>query len=295
MKTHPFRFSALAVPAPALCRVAAFAVASALFAPAATPEPAAPLPASPGAVVAMPGGRATHGPRPRPARRALPPEAFTPPSNFVALVNIARPGGDAVDPVWLEKLATSMQRSLQTGFHAVRLERPTHEDPLPALRDLAFQILKKDFSEENFPGGAKLVVLFDDAPGLPPILASPYEGWCVMDAGWVKRGGGDESLQAERMGKRAWQALGAMCGASYRPEREAVMRFCPVPEALDECLSHNFHPLNANAFSFVAHAVGLSPVRIKPRAELEALGILAPRVKKEPGAEATAAEPAAAE
>ena len=84
------------------------------------------------------------------------------------------------------------------------------------------------------------------------------------------------------MGKRVYQALGACCGAAYHPEREAVMRYSPTPESLDECLSHNFHPLNSNAFSIVAHSIGLDPVRLRPRKELVEMGLLKPRPAAEP-------------
>ena len=102
-----------------------------------------------------------------------------------------------------------------------------------------------------------------------------------MDAGWVKRGGGDAAVVNERMGKRVYQALGACCGAAYHPEREAVMRYSPTPESLDDCLSHNFHPLNSNAFSIVARAIGLDPVRLRPRKELLEMGLLQPRPPRE--------------
>ena len=206
---------------------------------------------------------------PKPARRVLPPEAFTTPSNHVALVNV----NGAVDEAWLEEQAAAMQRSLQVGVKAVALET---KGPLgPIGRDWAMGWFKPDPE-------AKIMVILAEGEDLPPILASPYENWVVMDAGWVKRGGGDASLVNDRMGKRIYQALGACCGAAYHPEREAVMRYSPTPESLDDCLSHNFHPLNSNAFSIVARAVGLDPVRLRPRKELVEMGILKPRPAADP-------------
>ena len=207
-----------------------------------------------------------------PARRGLPPEAFTTPTNFVALVNL----GGAVDPAWLEGQAAAMQRSLMVGVKAVSVAASSR----PVGREDALALF------ETVPG-AKILVVLADGDGLPPILASPYENWVVMDAGWVKRGGGDDSLVLDRMGKRVYQALGACCGAAYHPEREAVMRHSPTPESLDECLSHNFHPMNANAFSIAARAAGLDPVRLRPRKELVELGILKPRApaREQPPAE----------
>jgi len=201
----------------------------------------------------------------KPARRGFPPEAFTTPSNFVALVNV----GGAVDQTWLEEQAGAMQRSLQVGVKAAAVDQV--ESGAAGAAAL--------FAEHP---DWKLAVVLLDAEGLSPILASPYEGWVFMDAGWVKRGGGDEALVRDRMGKRIYQALGALCGAAYHPEREAVMRYSPSPAALDDCLSHNFHPLNSNAFSIVARAVGLDPVRLRPRSELVEMGILKPRPTKKP-------------
>ena len=207
---------------------------------------------------------------PRPARRALPPEAFTTPSNYVALVNV----NGAVDSDWLAQQASAMQRSLMVGVKAVD---KGFAAPEGASADLRKQALG---AKEILGPDAKILVILVEGEGIPPVLASPYENWVVMDAGWVKRGGGGPAVVDERMGKRIYQALGACCGAAYHPEREAVMRYSPTPESLDDCLSHNFHPLNSNAFSIVARALGLDPVRLRPRKELVEMGILQPRAPK---------------
>ena len=209
---------------------------------------------------------------PRPARRALPPEAFTTPSNYVALVNV----NGAVDSDWLAQQASAMQRSLMVGVKAVD---KGFAAPEGASADLRKQALG---AKEILGPDAKILVILVEGEGIPPVLASPYENWVVMDAGWVKRGGGDADLVNDRMGKRIYQALGACCGAAYHPEREAVMRYSPTPESLDDCLSHNFHPLNSNAFSIVARALGLDPVRLRPRKELVEMGILKPRPAADP-------------
>ena len=228
------------------------------------PAPAAEAPASPSPAAAAPA--------PRPARRGLPPEAFTTPTNFVALVNV----GGAVDPAWLETQAAEMRRSLQVGVKTVDCAAgPAGE---PGTGD--FRALARTLAAGH--PDSKIFVILAEGEDLPPVLASPYEHWVVMDAGWVKKGGGDEAKVGERMGKRVYQALGACCGAAYRPERESVMRYSPTPESLDECLSRNFHPMNANAFSVVAGAVGLDPVRLRPRKELVEMGILKPRAAAAP-------------
>ncbi len=207
---------------------------------------------------------------PKPARRVLPPEAFTTPTNFVALVNV----NFAVDQDWLESQAAAMQRSLQVGVKTKTVD--LSEGAAKALAD-ARAFAKGLFGTMR---DAKILVILAEGEDLPPVLASPYENWVVMDAGWVKRGGGDAALVNDRMGKRIYQALGACCGAAYHPEREAVMRYSPTPESLDDCLSHNFHPLNSNAFSIVARAIGLDSVRLRPRKELVEMGILQPRAPK---------------
>ena len=230
--------------------------ASAAVASLAAGEPPA-APAAPAAPAVPPSARPRH---------SIPPEAFTTPTNFVALVSV----GGAVPLDWLSSQASEMQRSLMCGFRAFEEEAAAEGGVAasPAAGAAAFFAAHPD---------ARIVVFLADGPGLEPVLASPYGNWAVMDAGWVKRGGGAEELVMDRMGKRVYQTLGALCGAGYRPEPQAVMRYSATPEALDACLSHNFHPLNSNAFSTVAGAVGLDPVRLRPRKELEAEGILQPR------------------
>ena len=205
-----------------------------------------------------------------PVCQSLPPEAFTMPSNYVALVNL----GGAVDRTWHEEQAAAMQRSLMVGVKAKELELRVDGEVSVASKPVDRATVLGLF--DVFPK-AKIIVVLADGDGLAPILASPYENWVVMDAGWVKRGGGDAAVVNDRMGKRIYQALGACCGAAYHPEREAVMRYSPTPASLDECLSHNFHPLNSNAFAIVSRAVGLDPVRLRPRKELLEMGILKPR------------------
>ena len=236
--------------------LASLLLAAALTAAAQTAAPAAEAPAP-----------AAQAPA-RPARRPLPPEAFTTPSNFVALVNV----NGTVDPAWLGEQAAAMQRSLMVGVKAVSMEE---KNPAPVRPGREFALGLFDLVPD-----AKILVILAEGEDLPPILASPYEHWVVMDAGWVKRGGGDAALVNDRMGKRIYQAIGACCGAAYHPEPQAVMRYSPTPESLDQCLSHNFHPLNLNAFSIVARAVGLDPVRLRPRKELVELGIIKPRPPK---------------
>ena len=241
----------------------AASLAAAQADPAPAPEAPAPAPAPASAPAAAPA--------PAPVRRGLPPEAFTTPSNSVALVNM----NGAVDQAWLDEQAAAMQRSLMVGVKAreIRLGVAGCAPAATVDRSVALGLF------DAIPD-AKILVILAEGEDLPPVLASPYENWAIMDAGWVKRGGGDEALVNDRMGKRIYQALGACCGAAYHPEREAVMRYSPTPESLDDCLSHNFHPLNSNAFSIVARAVGLDPVRLRPRKELVEAGILKPRAPK---------------
>ncbi|MBR1837222.1 MAG: hypothetical protein IJ783_08030 [Kiritimatiellae bacterium] len=269
---------------------AAVLLASAAF--SAEPPPA-PVPDADAAAPALPAAQAPRRPR------GLPPEAFTEPSNFLYVVDVVRDGVPAADFDWLVAETAGMRRSLQVGVKAVRYEAGDSFDPRAAAKSILA-------GEHADAPEARLVVFVDSAPDIPPVVASPYEGWAAMDAGWVARAGGGEETVRERTGKRLWQTLGALCGAAYRPEREAVMRYCPTPESLDDCLSHNFHPLNSNSFATVARAVGLDRIRLRPRAELEALGIVKPRPPRpgkkpdaaaeggdKPEAPAAPAEPAA--
>ena len=138
---------------------------------------------------------------------------------------------------------------------------------------------------------AKIVLVISQEPGMTPILAAPYEYWAMMDASWVKAGGGDDATINLRMGKRLFQCLGHCIGAGYRQEREAVMRYTPTPAALDDCLSHGFHPLNSNIFFLVQNAIGLEGIRLRPRKELIAEGILKPRPPQEQIAPAAPVSP----
>lgn len=228
---------------------------SSVAAPAKTPAPAAVAPDN--AAVAQPR---------RPVRRALPPEAFTTPTNYVLIVNHK----GAVDATWLDQHCAFMQKQLQAAVKMDEADGEIGKDPRAFVQTV----------RERHNGNAKIVIVLSKEPGLAPMLASPYEYWSVMDAAWVEKGGGDETLRNDRMGKRVFQALGHCIGAGYRMEREAVMRFTLEPEDMDDCLSHGFHPLNSQIFDTIRRGIGLDGIRLRPRQELIDLGILpAPAAK----------------
>ncbi len=202
--------------------------------------------------------------------RPLPPEAFTTPTNYILVVNL----GEAVDEGWLEGECELMKKQLRVAVRAEKAEGETGSDPRKFIESV----------RAKHEGKAKIVLILSKETGLTPILTAPYEYWAVMDAGWVKAGGGDDATVNLRMGKRLFQALGHCIGAGYRQEREAVMRYTPTPAALDDCLSHGFHPLNSNIFFIVQKAIGLDDIRLRPRKELIDMGILKPR---NPSASAT--------
>lgn len=199
--------------------------------------------------------------------RPLPPEAFTTPSNYILVVNL----DGAVDDQWLAEECELMKKQLRVSVIAEKAEGETGSDPRKFVESL----------RAKHDGKAKMVLVLSKEKGLTPILTAPYEYWAVMDADWVKAGGGDDETVNLRMGKRLFQALGHCIGAGYRQEREAVMRYTPTPAALDDCLSHGFHPLNSNIFFVVQKAIGLDDIRLRPRKELIDMGILKPRAPAE--------------
>ncbi len=219
----------------------------------------------------------------QPQVMVLPPEAFTVPSNHLAIVNL----NQAVDSAWLEKQAKYMRSQLHV--QVVVRDAVATEKELCDLRTLADRLLAEDKE-------APLQLFIAKGASLPSILAEPYRGWGFMDAGWVEQGGGNQELVLDRMGKRLFQTLGHVIGAGFRMEREAVMRFTPTPSALDDCISHGFHPLNSGIFSVYADGIGLDTIRLRPIPELRAMGILKPRKAAKPDPEKPAApEPTAAE
>jgi|GEM_PF-3569377 len=200
----------------------------------------------------------------RVGRQPLPPEAFTTPTNYVLIVNHA----GAVNTAWLAEQCEYMSKQLRVAVLHDSAEGVIHTDPRAFVATV----------RARHEGKAKIVLVLSEEATLTPMLTAPYEHWVIMDAAWVKAGGGDEEVLNLRMGKRVFQAFGHCVGAGYRMEREAVMRYTPTPEALDECLSHGFHPLNSNAFMIVQQAIGLDSVRLRPRQELIDMGIIQPRV-----------------
>ena len=245
--------------------IAIFAALAALAAPAQDAPAARPAPAAatpPALVPVVAAAPAASAATNRPVRRALPPEAFTTPTNYVLVVNHQ----GAVDAAWLGEHCAIMQKQLQS---AVKME--SAEGPLAANPGAFVKTVRA-----RHGNNAKIVLVLSKEAGLAPILASPYEYWAVMDASWVDNGGGDAALRADRMGKRLYQTLGHCVGAGHRMEREAVMRYTPTPQALDDCLSHGFHPLNSQIFDTVRRGIGLDAIRLRPRKELVELGILKP-------------------
>lgn len=198
--------------------------------------------------------------------RQLPPEAFTVPTNYMLIVN----HDGAVDAKWLEKECAYMGKQLRVSVRAENADGKIGSD--------AREFVKK--IRAGHGDKAKIVIVVSKEAGLTPILTAPYENWVVMDAAWVVNGGGGAEKINDRMGKRIYQALGHCIGAGHRPEREAVMRYTPTPGALDDCLSHGFHPLNSNIFDTVQRGIGLDAIRMRPRKELIEEGILKPLAPK---------------
>ena len=199
--------------------------------------------------------------------RSLPPEAFTTTTNYILVVNL----NSVVDSEWLDEHAVYMSSQLSCGVSNVVEKGEVGADVRSYVRKL----------RAKHEGKAKIVIILSDERDIAPILASPYEFWAVMDANWVKAGGGDAETLNIRMGKRIFQTLGHVIGAGHRMEREAVMRFTPVPQLLDEALSRGFHPLNSGIFMQLQRHIGLDSRRPRPLKELIEMGIIKPRPRPE--------------
>jgi hypothetical protein len=201
------------------------------------------------------------------------PAAWITPATHIALVN----HGDAVDAAWLTELAATLQRELRLPVRAIP---STAADPADAFA-LATQV------RAELSADAKVFVVLTKL-AMDPVLASPQKGWSVMNVDWVTKFPADADKLRERMGKQVYRALGFALGAGLRTEPQAVMRAALNAPDLDLAVSHNYHPQNLSIVLTMAKAFGVETIRMKPRAELEALGLLPPRP-------ATVAEPAAAE
>jgi len=199
-------------------------------------------------------------------RAALPPEAFTTTTNYILVVNL----NSVVDNEWLDEHSAYMRSQLSCGVMNVVLMGEIGTDARAFVNNI----------RAKHEGNAKIVIVISGEIGIAPILASPYEFWGIMDANWVKAGGtNDVELLNTRMGKRIFQTLGHIIGAGHRMEREAVMRFTPLPHMLDEALSRGFHPLNSGIFMAVQKAIGLDmhTRRLRPPQELIEMGVTQPR------------------
>ena len=201
------------------------------------------------------------------------PAAWNEPEHFIAVVN----EGNAADPAWLADFVPSVVKYCQLRMEIVTLDAAPDASPAALLdraraaagdKALAFIILADDFAE--------------------PVITAPGSGWAVMSPAWVRSDTSvDEEKMHERMGKQFYRALGLAFGAGFRIEREAVLRDAPTPASLDEALSRNFHPQNLSVIQTVAKRMGIEMRSLKPRSELEAMGLLPPRPQK-PATEAAA-------
>ncbi len=215
---------------------------------------------------------------PKPARRVHPmaalmnnPDAWTEPEFGIALVN----EGGAVDEAWLEAFTPGLARYCQLRFDVV---------PLEAADDASIGALLARAKAAAGEKDKAWIVFSDDVA--EPIVTAPGSGWAILSPAWVRAdAGADKDKTAERMGKQLYRALGLAFGAGYRLEPQAVLRDAPTPQSLDEALSKNFHPQNLSIVQAVAARMGIQTRRLKPRAELERLGLLPPRknpLQKEP-------------
>lgn len=212
---------------------------------------------------------------PKPMRRVHPmaavmnnPDSWIEPEFGIALVN----EGGAVDEAWLAEFVPGLARYCQMRFDIVSLEAADDASPAALLARAKAAAGEKD----------KAWIIFstdlDD-----PIVTAPGSGWAIMNPAWVRadtEATGEKT--AERMGKQLYRTLGLAFGAGYRLEPQAVLRDAATPQAIDEALSKNFHPQNLSVVQAVAARMGIQTRRLKPRAELERLGIIPPRKAPDP-------------
>ena len=236
----------------------------------------APAPTAPDADAA----KAARPRRPHPMAALMAnPAAWIEPEHFIAIVN----EGGAADAAWLAEFVPSIEKYCQLRMQIVDIAAEQDASPAALVararaaagdKARAFLVLSDDFAE--------------------PIVTAPGSGWAVMSPAWVNADKeADVQKTHDRMGKQFYRTLGLMFGAGFRIEREAVLRDAPSPAALDEALSRNFHPQNLAVVQQVAQRMGIEMRRLKPRAELEAMGLLPPRAPKPaPAPEGAAPAPA---
>lgn len=194
------------------------------------------------------------------------PDAWIIPEHYVAVVN----EGGAADPAWLDTFIPEISKYCQLRMEVVAL------DDQPDASAAALLARARAVAGD---GARAFLVLADDLG--EPIVAGPGAGWAVMSPAWVRSDTtADADTIADRMSKQFYRALGFAFGAGIRLEPEAVVRAAPTPSALDKALSHNFHPQNLSVVQAVARSLGLEARHLKPRKELEAMGLLPPRGPK---------------
>ena len=194
------------------------------------------------------------------------PAAWVEPEHFIAVVN----EGGAVDPAWLAEFVPGIAKYCQLRFEVIEIAAEADVSPAVLVararaaageNALAFLVLANDFAD--------------------PVVTAPGSGWAVVNPTWVRGGETvDEEKIRDRMGKQLYRALGLAFGAGFRIEHEAVLRDAPTPASLDEALSRNFHPQNLSVIQSVAQRMGLELRHLKPREELESMGLLKPRTPK---------------
>lgn len=201
------------------------------------------------------------------------PAAWNEPEFFIAIVN----EGGVVDSAWLTDFISKTIRYCQLRFEIVDID---------AAEDVSYTALLER-AKTAAGGKAKGFIVFSKDLK-EPVLAAPGLGWAILNPDWVTADkDADAEKTNERMGKQFYRALGMAFGAGFRLEKEAVLRAAATPQQLDEALSRNLHPQNLAIIQAVAQSLGIEQRKLKPREELEKMGLIPPRKPKaeEPTAE----------
>ena len=201
------------------------------------------------------------------------PEAWNEPEFHIAIVNESK----AVDGAWLDETVKDIVKQSMLRFVVVETQEADGVDAKTLLANAKTAAGDK----------AKGYIILSKKVEMP-ILTSPGMGWAIMNPEWVLSDKeADNEKNQERMGKQLRRAIGMAFGAGFRPEKEALLRIARTPQELDEARSKNYHPQTLGTIQAVARSLGIERRKLKPREELEKMGLIPPRKPKaeEPTAE----------
>lgn len=188
------------------------------------------------------------------------PDAWIVPENFVAVVC----EGDLVDAAWLEKAL-----DIQSSATRFRFEKFT----IDMADDASLSALVARARAAAGEHGRAVVVLSRDFP--EAVLTSPSSGWAVMNPDWVlKAESPDQKTTEARFGKLFCRAIGASLGLGSSVEAKSPLRSIREPADLDASQFQVLLPRDLMMAAGIAKTLGIERKRMKPRAELEKMGLV---------------------